>query len=103
MFQLALLLGTARRLREATQRDLAAQAKSQGYLVEALRGVATLKASGAESYVLDHWSNLFWQQLNASLQRSQLSALVDTGMTTLRICAPLVLLWFGAFQVLRGA
>jgi ABC-type bacteriocin/lantibiotic exporter with double-glycine peptidase domain len=61
-----------------------------------------LKASGAEERALDHWSNLFFKHLNVSLQRSHLSAVIDTAMMTLRTFAPLVLLWVGALQVLDG-
>jgi HlyB family type I secretion system ABC transporter len=100
--QVALVLGSARRMHNLMQRDLAAQAESESYLVEALRGVSTLKASGAEDRALDHWSNLFFKQLNLSLQRNQLSAMVDTAMATLRTFAPLLLLWVGALRVLDG-
>ncbi len=46
--EVLLLLASTRRLYELTERDLAAQAESQSYLVEALSGVATLKASASE-------------------------------------------------------
>jgi ABC-type bacteriocin/lantibiotic exporter with double-glycine peptidase domain len=99
--QIALLLGTNRRVHDLTQRDLAAEAASQGYLVEALAGIATLKASGAEERALGHWSNLFYGHLNISLQRGQLSAVVDTLMTAMRTFSPLLLLWVGAVHVLN--
>ncbi len=102
LFQVATLLSTRHRVHNLMQRDLAAGAESQSYLVEALTGVATLKASGAEDRVLDHWSNLFFNQTNISLQRSHLAAIVDTAMTALRTFSPLVLLWFGALRVLDG-
>ncbi len=103
LLQAALLLGTSRRLREQTQRDLAAQSVSQSYLVEALSGMQTLKASGTEDQALNHWSDLFANELNASLRRGHLSAILDMAMTTLRTLSPLLLLWVGAFQVLHGA
>jgi ABC-type bacteriocin/lantibiotic exporter with double-glycine peptidase domain len=102
LLEIALLLGTTRRVHALTGRDLAAQAESQSYLVEALTGIATLKASGAEERALDHWSNLFFKHLNVSLHRSHLSAVIDTAMMTLRTFAPLVLLWMGALEVLEG-
>ena len=102
LLQVALLLGTTRRIRELLQRDLSATAESQSYLVEALTGITTLKASGAEDQALDHWSNLFFKHLNISLQRRHLSAMVGTSMMMLRTFAPLILLWYGALQVLGG-
>jgi ABC-type bacteriocin/lantibiotic exporter with double-glycine peptidase domain len=103
LIQIGLLLGTSRRIHGLMQRDLAAAAKSQSYLVEALAGMATLKAAGAEERALDHWSNLFFKHLNVSLQRSRLSAIISTGLTALNTLSPLLLLWIGAYYVLNDA
>jgi ABC-type bacteriocin/lantibiotic exporter with double-glycine peptidase domain len=103
LLQVALLLGTRRRIRELLQRDLSAAAESQSYLVEALTGIVTLKASGAEDRALDHWSNLFFKHLNVSLQRSHLSAMINTAMKALRTFSPPMLLWVEALYVLDGS
>jgi ABC-type bacteriocin/lantibiotic exporter with double-glycine peptidase domain len=97
-----LLLATTRRLYELTERDLAAQAESQSYLVEALTGIATLKAAASEDRAMDHWSNLFFKQLNISLRRGHVSNLVETGQDAIGALAPVVLLWLGALWVLQG-
>jgi ABC-type bacteriocin/lantibiotic exporter with double-glycine peptidase domain len=102
ILQVGLLLGTTRRMHRLTQRDLCTQAESQSYLIEALTGITTLKASGAEDRVLDYWSNLFFKHLNVSLQLNHLSAIIDTAMMTLRTFAPLILLWVGVLRVLDG-
>ncbi|HYW09137.1 MAG TPA: cysteine peptidase family C39 domain-containing protein, partial [Longimicrobium sp.] len=78
--QVAVMAATAGRNARLMQRELAAAAESQGYLVEALQSVATVKAAGAEHRVLDHWTDLFYRHLNVSLERGQLSALVNTGL-----------------------
>lgn len=101
--QVGLMLGSARRMGELTSQDVLAQSDTQGYLVEALGGISTLKASGAEDRALDHFLDLFFKQVNVSLRRNHLSALLDTAMTTLRICAPLAMLWVGALRVLDGS
>lgn len=103
LLHVALLAGSARRMHALTGRHLAAQAASQSYLVEALGGIATLKATGAEHRALDRWSDLFATELNVALERGQLSALVDAAMAALRVASPLVLLWAGAQRVLGGA
>ncbi len=103
LLQVALLLATRRRMYGLTQQELVAQAESQSYLVEALKGVATLKVAGAEDQALDHWSNLFFKQLNVSLERRRLGAMTETLMTALRTFTPLVLLWLGTARVLDGA
>jgi ABC-type bacteriocin/lantibiotic exporter with double-glycine peptidase domain len=103
LLQVILLLITKNPMHDLMQQDLWAQAESQSYLVEALKGIETLKASGAEDRTLDHWSNLFFKQLNVSLRRSRLTALLDTAMLSLRTLSPLLLLWFGAIYVLNGS
>ncbi|MDY6876290.1 MAG: peptidase domain-containing ABC transporter [Chloroflexota bacterium] len=102
LLQVAILLGTTRRVHNLTEHSLSAQAESQSYLVEALTGIATLKVSGAEDRALDHWSNLFFRQLNVSLQQSQLTAVIGTATMTLRTLSPLILLWVGTLRVLDG-
>lgn len=101
--QILLLILTTRQVQDLMQRDLVAQAESQSYVVEALMRIETLKASGAEDRALDHWSNLFFKQLNLSLRRNHLSAMVETGMMSLRWLSSIVLLWYGADRVLAGS
>jgi ATP-binding cassette subfamily B protein len=100
--QMMVLLVTRHKLRELTQRNLASQAESQNYLVEALKGIATLKASGVEDRALDYWSSLFYKYLNASLKSSQFSAISNNILGTLRAFFPLLLLWLGILYVLNG-
>lgn len=100
LLQVGVIWGTTRSMHDLTQRDLWAQAESQGYLVEVLSGIQTLKACGAEDRAFDHWSTLFYKQLNVSLQRNHLATIVDTAMLCLRTLSPLILLWLGAQLVL---
>lgn len=100
--QAVVMLVAAGRMFRLSKEHLAAEACSQGYLVEALKGIATLKACGSEQRAIDHWSNLFHKELNVALRRGRLDANVDTLMTGLRFLSPLVLLWVGAYQVLDG-
>ncbi|MBO3462199.1 peptidase domain-containing ABC transporter [Aetokthonos hydrillicola Thurmond2011] len=102
MLQIVLVFGTNRRVHDLMQREVLAQAESHSYLVEALTGIMTLKASGGENHAFDHWSDLFFKQLNVSLQRSHLAAVIDTAMLSLRTFSPLFLLWIGALRVLDG-
>jgi ABC-type bacteriocin/lantibiotic exporter with double-glycine peptidase domain len=102
ILQVALLLGAAHRVHDLMQQDLAAQAASQSYLVEALRGILTLKACGAEERALEHWSHLFFAHLGVSQQRSHLTNRIDAAMLALRSLAPFLLLWIGAARVMAG-
>jgi ABC-type bacteriocin/lantibiotic exporter with double-glycine peptidase domain len=101
--QVFVLLITYRPVCELANRELASQGKSQGYMSEALTGIATIKAAGAEDRAHDRWSNLFFDQLNFSVRHGYLSAVISTVMMLLRSFAPLALLWIGAVQVLQGS
>src|SRR6266568_3060626 len=103
LLQVLLLLASNLPIRNLASRELAAYGKVQGYLAEALAGIATLKGSGAEQRAFERWSNLFFDQLNISLRHSYLSTTITTILTALRSLAPLALLWVGATQVLNGS
>src|SRR5438270_9647037 len=102
LLQILLLLSSNRPIHNLTSRLLAAQGKSQGYLAEALAGMATIKGSGAEQRAFERWSNLFFDQLNISLRYNYLSTTMTTILTALRSLAPMALLWVGTTQVLDG-
>lgn len=103
LLQALIVLCTYRPMRDLNGRELTAQGKTQGYMAEALAGVATIKAAGAEHQALERWSNLFFDQLNISLRRSYLSSIIGTATSTLRTFSSLALLWIGAMQVLTNA
>jgi ATP-binding cassette, subfamily B, bacterial len=100
--QILLLLVTVPKMREVMRHDLVAQSDSQSYIVEALSGISTLKASGTEDRALNRWSNLYFKELGISLQRDHLGVLIEAAQTTLRTSAPLILLWVGVMFVLNG-
>jgi ATP-binding cassette, subfamily B, bacterial len=103
LLQVILLFSVYRPIANLATQELTAQGKSQGYMAEALAGIATLKAAGAEHNAHERWSNLFFDQLNISLRRSYLSTISGTILLVLRLAAPLALLWIGAAQVLNGS
>jgi ATP-binding cassette, subfamily B, bacterial len=101
--QIFVLLVTYRPICEVANQELASQGKAQGYMSEALTGIATIKAAGAEDRAQERWSNLFFEQLNLSVRHGYLSAVISTIMLVLRSMAPLALLWIGTMQVLQGS
>ena len=103
LLQVLLLVMTSRPLGDLASRELMAQGKALGYVAEALTGITTLKSAGAEDRAFQHWSNLFFDQLNISTRRNYLSSLVDGAMTILRAFSLLALLWIGAMQVIAGS
>ena len=103
ILQLTVYFGSARRYRDLMAQDLEAQAKSQGYLVQMMAGIETLKSAGAEHRSVEHWSNLFVDELNVSLQRGRLSAVVDSLMGSLKTGSPLLIMSWGAMMVMAGS
>ncbi|MDA8018364.1 MAG: peptidase domain-containing ABC transporter [Thermoanaerobaculia bacterium] len=102
LVQISIPLGLARRVRRLLQESLQADGVSQGYLVEALSGITTLKATGSETQALDRWSNLFFERLNLNLRRNFLNAVIHTSSGAIGSLAPLALLFVGARLVLTG-
>ena len=103
VLQVVLLLGTVGQQRRLAAEVLATEADEQGYLVEAMKGMATLKATGAEERAFNVWENLFYRSLNTSIRKSFQSLVIDSGRWLLRALAPVVLLWVGVAQVIDGA
>lgn len=100
--QVAIPLALAPRIRALLQEGLKADGVSQGFLVEALSGIITIKATGAEPQILEKWSNLFFARLNLVLTRNYLNAFIQTTTGALNMLAPLLLLFLGARLVLAG-
>ena len=76
VLRVAILAGALRRRQRLTAESLQAQAAAQSYEVQMLAGIEALKACGAERRAVDSWSHLFVRQLNVSLARGRLDALV---------------------------
>ncbi len=102
MIQIGLLLLSTRIIHALNKRDLIVVGKAQGYMAEALTGIATIKAAGAEHRALERWSNLFFDHLNISVRRDSIASVLGTLMGVVSSFAPLLLLWYGAMQVLDG-
>ncbi|MDP2710497.1 MAG: peptidase domain-containing ABC transporter [Solirubrobacteraceae bacterium] len=103
LIQVCATVVTGRMLAVRVERELADQAKAQSYLVEAVSGIATIKATGAETRALERFSTLFARQLRSGLARSQVAAAADAVSSGLRLVAPLTIIWFGAQSVIDGS
>ncbi|HEX2572582.1 MAG TPA: peptidase domain-containing ABC transporter [Polyangia bacterium] len=102
ILHVSVFLFSRRQQRELMAQNLHIQARSDSFLVELLAGIETLKATGTEQRAVEHWSDLFVDVLNVSLQRGRLSAIVDSLTATLRLASPLCILAVGALLVLKG-
>ena len=100
--QVVILLSARRRNQHLMGEALATEAKSQSYAYEMFSAVETLKAAGAERRAVMHWTNLFVAEMNVSLRRGRLSALVETAIHGLALLSPVALLLVGAHLVVTG-
>lgn len=100
--QLVLLLTTTGRVAALTRRELAAEAESQGHLLQAVSGIETLKAAGAEERALRRWADGFGAQLRAGTDAGLAQGALDAVLGALRWVAPVALLWVGAHRLLDG-
>jgi ABC-type bacteriocin/lantibiotic exporter with double-glycine peptidase domain len=101
--QVGVLAVARRSYRELMARSLDVQARSQSFLMEMLSGMETLRASAAEARAVEHWSNLYVDEVNVSLDRGRLQARVDAFGSLLVTASPLIVLVLGAARVMSGA
>jgi ABC-type bacteriocin/lantibiotic exporter with double-glycine peptidase domain len=95
----ALALASLGPLRDLGQRTVVAKSDEQSCLVELMKGVAYIKASGAEQRAYDRWATLFRRQLGVFVDRSYFTAKIDVALGLARSASPLLLLWYGAVLV----
>ncbi len=90
------------RARDLTARNVAAKVSVQDYLLQTLASVGTIKATGAEPHVVAGLKERIVGWTSSALHRGHLDARVDTFSGMLRMLAPLLVLWLGAWRVLDG-
>ena len=100
--RVSLFLFTRKKTKDLMSRSLQTEARSQSYQVNLLAGIETLKAAGAEHRAVEQWSHLYVDVLNVSLSRGRLQAVVDSLLAGLGTASPLIVLVWGAMQVLQG-
>ncbi|HVV82892.1 MAG TPA: peptidase domain-containing ABC transporter [Kofleriaceae bacterium] len=77
------------------------QARAQGYMMQMLAAVETLKCAGAESLAIEKYANHYAETLNASLAIGRVTAKVDAIRNALATLAPLLIMSVGATLVLQ--
>ncbi len=102
LLQVALFVAMRRPVKDLAARELEAQSRSQGHLVEMLAGMETLKSLGAEQRWAERWSHLFVDELNVTLARARVGSLAGALSSGLSLASPIAILILGAAQVLQG-
>ncbi|MEQ1503804.1 MAG: peptidase domain-containing ABC transporter [Myxococcota bacterium] len=101
--QVALLVGMWGRQHELMAETLHRESLAQGFQLEMLRGMETLKAMGLERRAATRWSNLFVDVLQVNVRKGELTVRFEAFAAAARFGAPLVVLWVGAWLVLGGS
>ena len=101
-FRVLIFIVTRRRQRDLMAESLQVQADSRGYQVQVLAGIESVKAGGAEDRAVDRCAHLFVKELNVSLDRGRLDAVVSSVLDGLGTVSPLMVLIYGASQVMAG-
>ncbi|MFF5205126.1 peptidase domain-containing ABC transporter [Streptosporangium sp. NPDC000396] len=100
--QIGLLLATRRHVGDLAHRETTTRSDVQSQLVEAVRGIESVKASGSESRVRHRWTELLATHTEHSWRSGRAQGVQQAALDTLRFTAPLVLVWVGARQVVSG-
>jgi ATP-binding cassette, subfamily B, bacterial len=100
--QVFIIVLARRKNQRLANESLEVGARSESYAYQLLAGIEDLKAAGAEERAVAHWSGLFDRELQVSLGRGRLSALVESATSALQLASPLALLAVGAALVLQG-
>jgi ABC-type bacteriocin/lantibiotic exporter with double-glycine peptidase domain len=83
--------------------DVERQARAQGYLVQLLAGMETLKCAGAEATAVARYAELHADCLDVSVQRGRLGAALEAIHGAMSALAPMVFLVVGASAVIAGS
>ena len=97
-----LVIGVGRVQEGLMRRRVAAQVAEQGYLVELLKGVATVKAAGAEAKGFERWVGLLATHLRLNLGHQRVGLWHEVGLDGLRQGASVLVLVWGGRLVLAG-
>lgn len=100
--QIIVTLVARGRSRQLAQQELSAGAEERSFLIELVKGISHIKASGAERAACEQWANLFRNQLACATERGRHQTGVEAALGGLRNLTPVLLLWLGASEALAG-
>lgn len=103
LVQLGVQLAYRRSSRQALAEELGANGRSSAKLLEALDGVESIKAMGAETATCARWSDLAVQALNARLRRQGLALTATAGRGLVSNLGTAAIFALAGREVLYGA
>ena len=99
---IGLILFFTPRIKALAQKIFLSRADAQGSLIESLNGIETLKSSGNEYMARARWENSFVRTVNFGFKQASLSLLSSSLHGMLRLTSNIIILWYGANQVIIG-
>jgi ATP-binding cassette subfamily B protein len=103
LLQMAVIAYSRRQQRRFVEESLSARARSQAYIMQVLIAIEAVKAMGGENLAVDEWWHLFVGELDVTLRRGRLDAVLNAVLTLLRAGSAVALLLVGASQVINGS
>lgn len=97
------LLGRAgEQIHAQSQIQLAVQADEEGFAVQLIRGIETIKTAGREAWIIAEWQRRFTATLDATVRHRYTVARIQSVLQLLSNATPLLLLWLGISAVQSG-
>lgn len=89
-------------LRDKLEDKYASNARNQSFLVETIAGIETIKAAAAEPRIQEKWEERLTHHVKNGFQSGHLAGLISQSTTIISKVLSVLLLWFGAKEVLAG-
>ncbi|MDK2408226.1 peptidase domain-containing ABC transporter [Aphanizomenon sp. PH219] len=89
-------------LQRVSREIFGAVAKESSYLIEALTGLRTVKATAVEQTVRWHWEELLNKEVKANFSGQIISNRLQIFSNLIQSLATTGLLWYGAYLVIQG-
>jgi ATP-binding cassette subfamily B protein RaxB len=89
-------------LRELSEEQIIRMAKQQGFLIETLRGIRTIKVFGRENRRQTLWMNLVVDNTNAQAAAERLGIFLKSANSLIFGLQWVAVVWYGAARVLDG-
>ncbi|BCL62385.1 peptidase C39 [Desulfomarina profundi] len=89
-------------LRDRLEDQYAGNAGNQSFLVETISGIETIKATAAEPRIRTKWETRLARHVKNGFKSGHLANLINQSTTVISKILSVLLLWFGAREVLQG-
>ena len=89
-------------LRDRLEDKYTSNANNQSFLVETISGIETIKAIAAEPRVRENWENKLSEHVKIGFKSGHIANLISQSTTVISKVLSVLLLWFGAKEVLKG-